>query len=197
MSIWLMDWPHLAVQLDKAKTFVDCLQVVNKKFLVHCSVWSKFRRRHSNELQILERRLVLVLVSVDIRTSVDKKFKDLDWIILTYRWEHHLFIQASKCLKGIAPTYNFTFTHSVHSKCIRIKSHNLVIQKWKTNFGKKTFHCRAAYYGTSFLLMECSEILWWEGWAKLRGGQKSFESPEGGTKKFSVLKGSQKCLPNW
>ena len=30
------------------------------------------------------------------------------------------------------------------------------------------------------------------GWAKWRGGQKSFELPEGGTKKFSVVKGGSK-----
>ena len=111
------------------------------------SVWSNFSMQHSNELQILQNRLARVLLSADIRTSVDKMLKDLDWVRLAYRWEHHLLIQAFKCLKELAPTYMssvFTFTHSVHSKCTRSQSHyTLVIPNWKTNFGKKTFHYRA------------------------------------------------------
>ena len=112
------------------------------------SVWSNFSMHHSNELQILQNRLARVLLSADIRTSVDKMLKDLDWVRLTHRWDHHLLIQTFKCLKGLAPTYlssAFIFTHSVHSKCTRSQSHNnLVIPKWNTNFGKKTFHYRAA-----------------------------------------------------
>ena len=78
---------------------------------------------HSNELQILQNRLARVLLSSDIRTSVEKMLTDLDWVRLTNRWDHHLLILAFKCLKGIAPIYMssvFTFTHSVHSKCTRI-----------------------------------------------------------------------------
>ena len=112
------------------------------------SVWSNFSMHHSNELQILQNRLARVLLLADIRTSVDKMLKDLDWVRLTHRWDHHLLIQTFKCLKGLAPSYlssAFIFTHSVHSKCTRSQSHNnLVIPKWKTNFGKKTFHYRAA-----------------------------------------------------
>ena len=63
------------------------------------SVWSNFSMHHSNELQILQNRLAHVLFSADIRTSVDKVLKDLDSVRLTHRWEHHVLIQAFKCLK--------------------------------------------------------------------------------------------------
>ena len=49
------------------------------------SVWSNFSMHHSNELQILQNRLARVLLSADIRTSVDKMLKDLDWVRLTHR----------------------------------------------------------------------------------------------------------------
>ena len=39
-------------------------------------------------------RLARVLLSADIRTSVDKMLKDLDWVRLTHRWDHHLLIQT-------------------------------------------------------------------------------------------------------
>ena len=51
------------------------------------SVWSSFSIHHSSELQILQIRLAYVLLSADIRTSVDKMLKDLDWVRLTHRWE--------------------------------------------------------------------------------------------------------------
>ena len=67
------------------------------------SVWSNFSMHHSNhgnELQLFQNRLARILLSADIRTSVDKILKDLDWVrptYRTYRWEHHLLIQALKC----------------------------------------------------------------------------------------------------
>ena len=56
------------------------------------SVWSNFSMHHSNELQILQNRLAHILLSADIRTSVDKMLKDLDWVRLTHRLDHHLLI---------------------------------------------------------------------------------------------------------
>ena len=58
------------------------------------SVWSNFSMHHSNELQLL----FYVLLLADIRTSVDKMLKDLDWVRLTHGWDHHLLIQTFKCL---------------------------------------------------------------------------------------------------
>ena len=45
--------------------------------------------------------LARVLLSADIRISLDKMLKDLDWVRLTNRWDHHLLVQAFKCLKGM------------------------------------------------------------------------------------------------
>ena len=47
----------------------------------------------------------------------------------------------------------FTFTHSVHAKCIFAVN---LITNWKTNFGKKIFHYRAIklYYEVPHL-MQC------------------------------------------
>ena len=44
------------------------------------SVLSDFSMHHSNELQILQNRLACILLSTDIRTSLDKMLKDLDWV---------------------------------------------------------------------------------------------------------------------
>jgi hypothetical protein len=53
-----------------------------------------------------------------------------------------------KCLKHIAPEYlssNFTFVHSIHSKCTRSQSQNsLFVPMWKTSSGKRTFLYRGS-----------------------------------------------------
>ena len=41
------------------------------------SVWSNFSMHYSNELQLFQNRLARILLSADIRTSVDKILKDL------------------------------------------------------------------------------------------------------------------------
>lgn len=112
------------------------------------SVWSNCNARSSDSLQILHNRLARVLLSADIRTSVNKMMGDLDWVKLSQRWDYQLLVQIFKCLKQIAPMYiskHFVFTSSLHSKCTRSQTQNtLVVPAWNTISGKRTFHYRAA-----------------------------------------------------
>jgi len=112
------------------------------------SVWSNFNASHFHELQILHNRLARILLSADIRTPVVNMMKDLDWTYLESRWEQQLLILTFKCLKHISPEYlssNFTFVHSMHTKCTRSQSQNsLVVPIWKTSSGKRTFLYRGS-----------------------------------------------------
>ena len=68
----------------------------------HCSsVWTNFSMHHINELQILQNRLARVLLSADIRTSFDKMLKDVHWVRLTNRWEHHYLSKLLSVLRNL------------------------------------------------------------------------------------------------
>ena len=60
--------------------------------------------------------LLTFLLSADIRTSVDKMLKDLDWVRLTYRWDHHLLISKFLSVLRDLP-YLFVFSFYVYSFC--------------------------------------------------------------------------------
>ena len=54
----------------------------------YCSlVWSNCSLKFSNILQILQNKLARVLLSADIRTSVDNLLCDFNWIKLDKRWK--------------------------------------------------------------------------------------------------------------
>ena len=93
--------------------------------------------------------LARIILSADIRTSVDSMMSNLNWLKLDQRWNNHILIMLFKCLTGKAPEYlscKFNFTHSVHAYPTRGNSSNsLVIPRSKSNSGLRTFQVRAAH----------------------------------------------------
>ena len=60
-----------------------------------------------------------------IRTPVADLMYSLNWCKLDRRWETQLLAEVFKCLKGLAPSYlsyQFSFTESMHTKCIHSQS---------------------------------------------------------------------------
>ena len=115
----------------------------------YCStIWTNCNSELLHSLQILHNRLARVLTDADIRTRIDDLMSSLNWIRLNERWNSQLLILLFKCLKGTAPMYlcsKFDFTHNSHSHGTRSQTFNsLVVPTWKTVYGKKTFHYRAA-----------------------------------------------------
>ena len=113
-----------------------------------CCVWSNCNIQYSSCLQVLMNRLGRILLSVDIKTSVDFILSSLGWRRLNVRWNEQLLIMTFKCLKGCAPTYlssKFIFNNSLHSKCTRSQTHNnLIIPPWNICQGKRTFLYRSS-----------------------------------------------------
>jgi len=117
--------------------------------LDYCSsVWSNCNTEFLHSLQVQHNRLARVLTNADIRTRIDDLMKSLNWTRLNERWNAQLLILLFKCLKGTAPMYlssQFDFTHNSHSHGTRSQTFNsLIVPKWKTVYGKKTFHYRTA-----------------------------------------------------
>jgi len=115
----------------------------------YCSaVWSNCNLDHSKSLQILQNKLARVLLSADIKTSVNTLMQTLDWNKLHARWVHQLLIIVLKCLQNHAPTYlssQFNFTSSVHSHNTRSQvSNTLVVPLWNKKPGRRTFLYRGS-----------------------------------------------------
>ena len=70
-----------------------------------CCVWSNCNVQNTNCLQVLMNRLGRILLSVDIKTSVDFILSTLGWKRLNVSWNEKLIIMTFKCLKGCAPPY--------------------------------------------------------------------------------------------
>ena len=117
------------------------------------TVWSNTSAESLNKLQVLHNnfKLARIILSADIRTSVNEMMDELHWVKLEKRWHVHLLLLAFKCLKNLSPTYlssQFEFVHNYHSHVTRNHSSNtLVIPKCNSNAGLRTFHvtCRAAH----------------------------------------------------
>lgn len=135
------------------------------------SVWSNCTSNLHNTLQVLQNRLARVLLSADIRTSVNKMMKELDWVKPHSRWNLNILIHVFKCINHIAPDYissGFAFTRSSHSKCTRSQTQNaLIIPSWNIIAGKRTFQYRGAklwnnipsHIRCNFDLMSLKELL--------------------------------------
>ena len=112
------------------------------------SVWSNCNLEHSKSLQILQNKLARVLLSADIKTSVQDLMQALNWDTLHDRWTHQLLLLVFKCLRLDAPSYlssHFTFTSTIHSKNTRSQVCNaLVVPPWSNKPGKRTFQHRGA-----------------------------------------------------
>ena len=102
----------------------------------------------SNSLQILQNKLALVLLSADIRTSIDDLMTALNWDKLDRRWQKQLLLIVFKCLKQDAPSYlssKFVYTSSVHSQNTRSQYANtLVMPSFNLKPGKGTFTFRGS-----------------------------------------------------
>ena len=115
----------------------------------YCSpVWSNCNLDQSKSLQILQNKLARVLLSADIRTSVNTLMETLDWNKLHARWVHQILIIVLKCLQNHAPSYlssQFNFTSSVHSQNTRSQvSNTLVVPPWNNKPGRRTFLYRGS-----------------------------------------------------
>ena len=115
----------------------------------YCSpVWSNCNIEYSKSLQILQNKLARVLLSADIRTSIDELMTSLNWDKLDKRWKKQLLLIVFKCLKNEAPTYlssQFMFTSAIHSKNTRSQSSNtLVMPSFHIKPGKRTFQFRGS-----------------------------------------------------
>ena len=115
----------------------------------YCShAWSNCSYSLSNRLQVLMNNLARIILSADIRTSIDSMMNTLDWLKLDQRWNNSILIMLFKCLTGIAPNYlcsMFNFTNTIHDYCTRGNVTNmLVVPRYKSNSGLRTFHVRAA-----------------------------------------------------
>ena len=123
----------------------------------YCSVvWTNFNMEHLNSLQVLQNKLARILLSADIRTSINHLMSSLNWHKLDKRWHNQLLLLVLKCLVQEAPSYlscQFTYTSSIHSHNTRTQSsHSLVIPSFNVNAGKRTFLYRA---GSSWNNLPC------------------------------------------
>ena len=73
----------------------------------------------------------------------------LNWVKLDKRWQNHLVLLVFKCLKNISPSYlsnQFNFVHNNHFHLTRGHTSNtLIVPKFNSNSGERTFHVRGAY----------------------------------------------------
>lgn len=113
------------------------------------SVWCNFSLEYQNKLQVLQNSLARTILSADIRTPVNDMFNSLKWIKLSDRWRNHMLILVFKCLRNLSPTYltsKFEFVHSNHAHATRNQvSNTLIVPKFNSNSGLRTFHVRATY----------------------------------------------------
>ncbi len=113
------------------------------------TVWSNFSSEFHNKLQVLHNNLARTILSADIRTPINDLMDVLKWIKLDSRWHNQLLLIVFKCLKNLSPPYlssQFEFVHNSHTHVTRNHSSNtLIVPKFRSNSGLRTFHVRAAY----------------------------------------------------
>ena len=114
----------------------------------YCSpVWSNCNKDLRSKMQI-QRKVARILLSADIRTTVDDLMNSLKWLRLSDRWSNQMLLVTFKCVNGTAPFYlsNFKFTHSVHDYSTRCQiSNTIIVPKFKSNAGLRMFHVRASH----------------------------------------------------
>ena len=112
-------------------------------------VWSNFNVEYHNRLQVLHNNLARIILSADIRTPTNDLMNTLQWVKLDKRWHNTLLMTVFKCLKNEYPSYlssQFDFVHDNHNHITRNHTSNtLIVPKFKSNSGQRTFHVRAAY----------------------------------------------------
>ena len=112
-------------------------------------VWSNFNVECHKRLQVLHNNLARTILSADIRTPSNDLMNTLQWAKLDQRWHNTLLITVFKCLKNEYPLYlssQFEFVHDNHTHITRNHTSNtLIVPKFKSNSGQRTFHVRAAY----------------------------------------------------
>lgn len=128
------------------KRLADSLVLPHFDYCSH--VWSNCSLTLSSKLQVHQNNLARIILSADIKTSIDSMMNSLNWLKLNDRWTNQILIMIFKCLIGNAPDYlcsQFTFTNSVHNHVTRGQSSNtLTIPTYKTNSGIRKFHVRAS-----------------------------------------------------
>ena len=113
------------------------------------TVWSNFSVEFQNKLQVLHNNLARIILSADIRTPINDLMNALQWVKLDKRWHNQLLMIVYKCLRNLSPSYlssQFEFVHNSHNYLTRNHCTNtLVVPKFKSNSGSRTFHVRAVY----------------------------------------------------
>jgi hypothetical protein len=113
------------------------------------TVWTNFSAELHNKLQVLHNNLARTILSADIRTPICELMDKLQWVKLDGRWNNQLMLLVFKCLRNLSPSYlssQFEFVHNSHTHLTRNHCTNtLIVPKFKTNSGLRTFHVRAAY----------------------------------------------------
>jgi len=113
------------------------------------TVWTIFSLESHNKLQVLHNSLARTILSADYRTPTNEMMDTLNWIKLDRRWNNQLLLLVFKCLKNLCPSYlcsQFDFVHNGHTHITRNHcSNTLLIPKFRSNSGMRTFHVRAAY----------------------------------------------------
>ena len=136
--------------------------LVNPHFDYASSVWSNFSHACHTKLQVMYNRLARTILSADIRTPVIDMLNFLQWDNLSERWKKQMLIIVFKCLKCISPPYlssQFVFVHNSHMHVTRNHTTNtLIIPKFNTNSGRRTFHARAGYLWNSIPTSIRSEL---------------------------------------
>jgi len=113
-----------------------------------CTVWSNFSFELQKRLQVFHNQLARTILYADIRTPVNYLMNSLNWIKLNERWDNQLLVLVFKCLRNLSPSYlssQFDFVHNRHTHSTRNSTTNtLIVPKFYTNSGQRTFHVRAA-----------------------------------------------------
>ena len=101
-----------------------------------CHVWSNCSVTLSSRLQVLMNNPARIILSADIRTSINSMMSNLKWLKLDQRWNNMILV--------IQMSYWKLFMNTVHDYCTRGNSSNkLVVPHSKSNSGLRTFHVRA------------------------------------------------------
>ena len=161
-----MTWSHhidfIASSVSKHCGVIRCVKYYLPNFILKklaeslvmphfnycCHTWSNCSVTLSSRLQVLMNNLARIILSADIRTSIDSMMSNLKWLKLDQRWNNMILVMLFKCLTGNAPDYlcsKFNLINSVHDYCTRGNSSNkLVVPHSKSNSRFRTFHVRAA-----------------------------------------------------
>ena len=123
--------------------------LVLQQFDYGSTVWSNFSSEFHSKLQVLHNNLARTILSADIRTPISDLMGALKWIKLDGRWYNQLLLIVYKCLQNLSPEYlssQFEFVHNSHTHVTRNHSSNtLIVPKFRSNSGMRTFHVRVAY----------------------------------------------------